>query len=422
MVRKILLSILLLLAASISAMANVTVVVGLGPLGNIGNVVNSLGGSVLDSIPEANLYLVSLPNLPLLSVLNQLQLGISFFEPDTTILSPTHHAAGILTVANRTPANWYIAQPELKRIGALSALAYARGRGIVIADLNSAVDYGHPALVGHLTSGYDFVTARSSYQATLNQSGASFLDQSGASFLDQSGASFLDQSGASFLDQSGASFIDSSSASFLDSNPAYAHGTLCAGIIAAMAPDSMIMPLRVFDSNGNADVFSITKAVYYAARHGARVINLSFGMSQPSNSLTGALNFAANAGLTVVASAGNANTSIPQYPASVSSVLSVAAVNPSDVKAPFSNYGSTIDVDAPGINIISAFPGGYYEMVSGTSFSAPIAAAEAALIMSVKTSDPKKVINSSSINIYPQNPRYIGQLGYGRINVLSAVK
>src|SRR6185503_2354604 len=127
-------------------------------------------------------------------------------------------------------------------------------------------------------------------------------------------------------------FIDQSGATFLDSNPASAHGTLCAGIIAAMAPDSMIMPLRVFGDNGQTDVFSVIKAINYATTHGARVINMSFGMSQSYASVQTAINKATSAGIIVVASAGNANTSAPQFPGSASGVIAVAAVKPTDAK------------------------------------------------------------------------------------------
>jgi hypothetical protein len=284
------------------------------------------------------------------------------------------------------------------------------------------IDYSHPALIGHLTGGYDFVSARSGYQATLDQSSSSFLDQSSSSFPDQSSSSFLDQSSSSFLDQSNASFVDQSSSSFLDGNPAYGHATLCAGVIAAVAPDSMIMPLRVFDDSGQTDVFSVTKAIYYAVRNGAKVINMSFGMSQSYNSIKTAINFAESHGVVIVASTGNENTSTAQFPASVSGVIGVSSVSSTDAKASFSNYGTTVYVDAPGINIISAYPSGRYAMVSGTSFSAPMVAAEAALIMSVKTVNVKTTIGSAVVNINTQNPSYVGTLGLGRVNVLNAVK
>jgi subtilisin family serine protease len=293
----------------------------------------------------------------------------------------------------------------------------------VIADLNSAIDFAHPALAGHLTGGYDFVGARAGYAGTLNQADAAFLDQADAAFLDQADAAFLDQADAAFLEQADAAFLEQSVVTLIDNgNPAYAHGTLCAGVIAGVAPDSRIMPLRVFDDSGKSDVFSIAKAIRHAVNNGARVINLSFGMSQSYSAIQNSLAYAASNHVVVVTSAGNQNKQTPQFPASVSTVISVAAVNHQDVKASFSNYGSTVYLSAPGVNIISAYPGGRYGMVSGTSFSAPMVAAEAALIMAVKTSDPKTTLGAAIVNINVQNPLYIGKLGKGRVDVLSAVR
>jgi len=394
-----------------------------GLLGGALNFISSLGGgTLLDSIPGTNIYLVNLPNLPVVTPLLQTVLGIVFIEPDKRVVAPSRGQMGILTVRSQTTADWYDMQPELVRIQAVNAQAYSKGRGIVVADLNSLIDYAHPALAGHLTSGYDFVAARSGYQGTLDQSSASFLDQSSASFLDQSSASFLDQSSASFLDQSSAAFLDQSLYISADRNPAYGHATLCAGVIAAVAPESMIMPLRVFDYSGQTDVFSVTKAIYYAVNNGAKVINLSFGMSQSYGSIKAALKYAASNNVVVVASAGNQNTSNPQFPASVSGVIAVAAVTNTDAKASFSNYGTDVYVDAPGVNIISAYPDARYAMVSGTSFSAPMVAAEAALILSEKTVNVKTTIGSAVVNINAQNPSYSGQLGLGRINILNGVK
>jgi subtilisin family serine protease len=406
-----------------SAATNNPMIIQTNGVASVLNIVNSLGGgTLLDQVPGTNIYLVNLVNLPLLAPFAQTLLGIVSIEPDESFFAPVRGQVGLISIPTATAWDWYKMQPELVRIQAPNAFAYSQGKGVVVADLNSLVDYSHPALAGHLTSGYDFVGARSGYQSTLDQSSSSFLDQSSSSFLDQSSSSFLDQSSSSFLDQHGASFIDQSSSSFLDGNPAYGHGTLCAGVIAAVAPASMIMPLRVFDNNGQTDVFSVTKAIYYAVRNGAKVVNMSFGMSQSSGSIKAAINFATNNGVTLVASAGNMNTPTPQFPASAGGVIGVAAVNSQDVRASFSNYGTAVYVDAPGVNIISAYPGARYAMVSGTSFSAPMVAAEAALIMSEKTVNVKTAIGSAVVNISAQNPSYPGQLGLGRINILYAVK
>jgi len=130
---------------------------------------------------------------------------------------------------------------------------------------------------------------------------------------------------------------------------------------------------------------------------------------------------AIDAGITVVASAGNDNTGIPQYPAAYDGVLAVAATNINDVKTTFSNYGSSVFVCAPGLNIVSTYPGGYYAVLSGTSFSAPMVAAEAALLRSLKTSDWKPSIARGVVKIDAVNPGYVGRLGYGRIDLLKAL-
>jgi subtilisin family serine protease len=405
----------------------VPVIVKVAPLSSITQVLNAMaGGTVVDSIPGTDVYLINVPNSVAQNLLSiptsVLQLlGIEWIEINKGLVEPGHLRFGILQKTGA--ADWYKDQPSFMLIRAGQALPYSTGRGVVVADINSKVDVGHPSLLGHLTSGYDFVANRPENSAVLNQSSASFLDQSSGSFLDQSSGSFLDQSSASFLDQSSASFLDQSSASFLDgsANPAYSHGTLTAGVIAAIAPDAMIMPLRAFDDNGEADLFILAKAIRYAANQGAQVINMSFGTLDNSPVLKNAIDYAKNKGVTLVASAGNNNTSAPQYPAAYSGVLTTAATDLSDVKAPFSNYSSYVYVDAPGVNLILPYPGGYYAMVSGTSFSAPEVAATAALIRSIRSSGISSSIANGTVNVDGKNPNYTSQLGYGRIDVLQAV-
>jgi len=181
------------------------------------------------------------------------------------------------------------------------------------------------------------------------------------------------------------------------------------------------MPLRVFDDAGQADVVKIARAIRYAARNGANVINLSFGLTQNSNTVAASIDYAVRRGVIVVASAGNNNTSVPQYPAGYPGVLSVAAVNDADRKASFSNYGNTIAVSAPGTNIISAYPGGYFAMGTGTSFASPMVAGEVALILSLKTNVGNSV-TGGVVNIDALNPGYAGQLGSGRMDSYKALK
>ena len=182
----------------------------------------------------------------------------------------------------------------------------------------------------------------------------------------------------------------------------------------------MIMPLRVFDDNGEGDAMNIAKAIAYAVKHGATVINLSLGLDEPSKTVKDAINKATKKGVVVVASAGNKNSAITQYPAAYDTVISVAATTNADRKGRFSNFGKTVTLGAPGANIISAYPGGYYAVASGTSFAAPIVAAEAALLLSYwNTVD---AITTGIVNIDNLNPEYVKQLGLGRVDILKALK
>ena len=122
----------------------------------------------------------------------------------------------------------------------------------------------------------------------------------------------------------------------------------------------------------------------------------------------------------VVASAGNSNSSQAQYPAALPNVVSVAATDLYDHKAAFSNFSRSVFVSAPGVNIITAFPGGY-AVASGTSFSSAIVAAEVALLRSLTTADLHRAVALSTVNINSLNPAYVGQLGYGRIDLLAAI-
>jgi hypothetical protein len=102
-----------------------------------------------------------------------------------------------------------------------------------------------------------------------------------------------------------------SSLSLVDADP-YARGTLYDRAIAAIAPDSMVTPLPASDDNGETDVFSVAKAIYYAARNGAKVVNMSVDMPQSYKCIKAAMSFASNSGVTLVASTGNATSFITQ--------------------------------------------------------------------------------------------------------------
>jgi subtilisin family serine protease len=412
----ILLATIWVIPTSAAPTTTIPVVIKIAPGANLSLINSLLGGTLIGSIPEANTYLLRLPSLPVLNSTLKL-LGVEWLELNRGTSLPANPRLALLDVPWNAGSDWYKNQPGLQLVRSQAALQYSTGRGLLIADINSRVDIGHPALQGHIAAGYDFVTNRPADVVGLND------DQSTAGFLDddQSTAGFLDddQSTAGFLDGNGIKLLAGTN---LFGNGAADHGTFCAGILAVMAPDASIMPLRAFDDNGNADLFTLAKAIRYARRNGAQVLNMSFGTLTDSKVLREAIEYARAGNVLLIASAGNNNTSAPQYPAAYPGVLAVAATDELDEKSEFSNYGSYVFVDAPGTHIISAVPGGQYSIANGTSFSAPMVAAMGALIRSIRYNDTTATIANSAVNINSRNPKYYGQLGYGRIDVLRAVK
>jgi serine protease len=138
-------------------------------------------------------------------------------------------------------------------------------------------------------------------------------------------------------------------------------------------------------------------------------------------------NIAKAKGIICVAAAGNSNTSTPMYPASYNHVISVAASANNDSRASFSNYGSTIDVTAPGVGIPSCLAGATnaYGNLSGTSMASPLVAGLCALMKCYNPMPADSIeacLKRTCDNINAQNPSFIGQLGAGRINAFQALQ
>jgi hypothetical protein len=209
------------------------------------------------------------------------------------------------------------------------------------------------------------------------------------------------------------------------------HGTGVAGAavaaanngmgVAGVAWDCRLMPLRVSDTNGYGSSSAMASALIWAADHGARVANLSFSGVAKLPSIISAAQYFQSKGGVVTASAGNAGTfdSSPTNPY----FLVVSGTDANDLLASWSNTGNNIDLSAPGAVILTTMQGGGYGSGSGTSFSAPVVAGAAALVISANPTLPGTQVQ----NILKQTADDLGSAGWdtsygaGRLNVGSAV-
>jgi subtilisin family serine protease len=154
-----------------------------------------------------------------------------------------------------------------------------------------------------------------------------------------------------------------------------------AGLIHAVAPRAKILPVKAFSADGTGRSSDIAQAIYWAVLNGARILNLSFTFTSVSQEVMYATAYAALSGRIVVAAAGNEGLVVRRWPAEHKWVVGVGATTLWDTRAPFSNQGyDTFKIGAPGVNLVTTYPGGYYAAVSGTSFSAPLVSGAAALM------------------------------------------
>ncbi|MGH8936698.1 MAG: S8 family serine peptidase, partial [Acidimicrobiia bacterium] len=214
------------------------------------------------------------------------------------------------------------------------------------------------------------------------------------------------------------------------------HGTHLAGTVAAAvngegvagtASGSRLMILRACSDN-KCSVGDVVQAIDFAVDEGASIINISFGGSFPSPPVEDAIEAAGEAGVLVVAAAGNSGTDNDQdpiYPASLEAdnLVAVAATNRNDGLASFSNYGETsVDLGAPGVDVLSTFLESGYAWGDGTSFAAPHVSGAAALVRSANPClNPAEVrqLLTDSVDVRPglQGKTVSG----GRLNAAGAI-
>lgn len=209
----------------------------------------------------------------------------------------------------------------------------------------------------------------------------------------------------------------------------YSHGTQCTGALGATTNNTLgvaslaynLKYLPVAIGSYDIDIFTYGyQGVVYAATMGADIISCSWATLSESQAGFDAVTFAKEQGSIVVAGAGNNSTEYYNYPASYLGVISVANVDPNDVKWHSSTYNCAVDISAPGSGFYTTDTDNDYYWYNGTSYSTPLVAAALGLLKSYHptwTNEQliERVIVSADY-IYDLNPNYLYKLGSGRLN------
>ncbi len=328
------------------------------------------GAREAGAIHQINVRILHVPEARLGRVLESLKHNplIEFAEPDYLFAQAA--------VPNDT---YYSLEWHLPKIAAPAAWDTTVGSSnVVIAVLDSGVDGTHPDLAAQLVAGWNFYDNNA------------------------------------------------------DTSDVNGHGTGVAGTAAALSNNGQgvaslawvckLMPIRVSDASGYASASAIASGLTWAADHGARVANLSFDNVSTVSSLSTAAQYFQSKGGVVVSAAGNdglfdATTDNPLF-------LKVSATDSTDTLASWSNTGNNVDVAAPGVTIATTMSGGGYGYGTGTSFSSPIVAGVAALVLSVNPNltpgQVTAIIETTADDLGPVgwDPQY----GYGRVNASRAVQ
>jgi subtilisin family serine protease len=272
------------------------------------------------------------------------------------------------------------------------AQAISTGAGVVVAVVDTGIDFGHPAVAGHVApGGFDFIG-----QDPDPRDERDFRDN----------------------DKDGA--IDEQ----------YGHGTFVASLVLAVAPDATILPVRVLDAEGFGTSSTVAAGIVWAVDAGAGVINISADLPDDPEMVKESVRYARDRGVLVVAAAGNSGTTRIAFPARFDEVVGVTAVDATGTKPPFANSGEDVSLVAPGVSMLGAMP---FDLSpsgtawwSGTSFAAPVVAGTAALVRSAQpgltAQGVRQRLGATAMPVDPMNPGFAGGLGSGLVQPLAALQ
>jgi subtilisin family serine protease len=303
----------------------------------------------------------------------------------------------------------YVDQWALSKIHVAEAWDTCRGSSeVIVAVLDTGVDYDHPDLQGNL------------WTNEAERTGLPWVDDDDNGYVD---------------DIRGYNFIAYNN----DPRDDHGHGTAITGIIAAVGNNGTdiagvcwtvrIMPVKVLGADGEGTAADAVPGIYYAVANGTDIISGSWGGAEASSALGDAIAYAHAEGVVVVAAAGNSDSGDPYYPAAYPEVISVAATDANDQRWYLSNYGDWVDLAAPGQAVISlraALPGQTtrtrgLSRLSGTSLAAPHVSGACALLLAadpfLRTDELHRILTATGDPIQPGICA-----SNGRLNVYAALR
>lgn len=307
-----------------------------------------------------------------------------------------------------------INQSYLDKVKAPQAWDLMRNiRKTIIAIVDSGSDLGHPDLAGNIYHN--------------ENDPVNGVDDDGDGYVDNYyGWDFVGATGSNMLEDNNPNITQS------DGD----HGVHVSGIASAVTDNTtgvasiafntaqLLIIKAAADDNGTK-ILRGYEGIKYAADHGAKIINCSWGGVGASFYGQDVVKYAIDKGCLIVAAAGNSSEDVPQYPAGFDGVLAVANVGVNDVRNSTSNYGYYVSLAAPGTNIYSTTYNNTYGSKTGTSMAAPVVSSAAALLSAYlphfSMQQIGEQLRATADNIDAFNPAFVKRLGSGRLNVYRAL-
>lgn len=328
---------------------------------------SELDAEETDDIKDVRVKVITVPKVAKAALVQALSLDsrVEFVEPEAA-------SSLDMTTPNdpEYPVQW--AWPKTK-----TDVLWDKTKGssdVVVAVIDSGINYNHPEYAGKTVPGYDFVNNDNDPAEDAN------------------------------------------------------HGSAVSGVVAALTNNGVgiasgcwnckIMPIKIVKSDGTILGANIIKAMEYAANNGAKIISMSISGTGTSSAEEAAVDYAVSKGAIVITSAGNTSANEARRPARYPNVVSVAATIPDDSLRPTSTFGPHVDIAAPGEVRTTAGSGAGYVTITGTSFSTPMVASVIGLLKSAFPAATRtELIAAVTQNV---DPCCDSKIGGGRLNAEKA--